>query len=381
MRPRLPTLLALLLSLAGSLGTPALRAQDDPERELERIQREIAALERDLERQVGRRDDGMAELRELELALAESHAELDELAGAIAAQTARQAAILDERRAANERLDGEQAALAEQVRMSYMTGRQEIVRMLLSQENAADVGRMLVYYDYLNQHRGQRIEAVDAELGRLASLAQENEEVGRELGRLRSAQEARAARLEGEQAERRALLARLDAEIESSGSRIDQMRAEQLALEETIARLAEILAGFPVNSDAPFAAQRGNLSWPVAGPLAARFGDKRDADGFILWDGVLIEAPTGTAVRAVYQGRVIHAQWHPHMGLLLILDHGDGYWTLYGHNSALLRSTDDWVRAGDVIAEVGSTGGRVDSALYFSILANQQPVDPADWVR
>jgi septal ring factor EnvC (AmiA/AmiB activator) len=370
---------AAFLSLAGALAPSLSLSQDDPERELERIQREIAALERDLARQIGRRDDGMAELRRIELALADTQAELGSLTASVAAQTARQAEIEAERRAANERLDGEQAALAEQIRLSYMTGRQEMLKLLLSQDSEADTGRMLVYYDYLNRHRGQRIAAVDAELEQLAALARENEAVGRELDRLRAEQEARAAELASEESERRALLASLDAEIDSSGSRIERMRAEEAELEDTIARLAEILEGFAVNSDAPFATQRGQLPWPVEGPLAARFGDRRDAEGLIRWDGVLIEAPEGTPVRAVYQGRVIHAQWHTHMGLLLIVDHGDGYWSLYGHNRALLRSTDDWVRAGDVIAEVGSTGGRVESALYFSLLKDQTPIDPAAW--
>jgi septal ring factor EnvC (AmiA/AmiB activator) len=159
------------------------------------------------------------------------------------------------------------------------------------------------------------------------------------------------------------------------------MRAEEAALAETIARLAEILDGFAVNSDAPFQAQRGALPWPVEGPLAAKFGDKRDENGLIRWTGVLLAAPAGTPVRAVYGGQVIHAQWHPHMGLLVIIDHGGGYWSLYGHNSALLRERGDIVRAGEIIAEVGNTGGQVESGLYFSILRDQQPLDPSDWVH
>jgi septal ring factor EnvC (AmiA/AmiB activator) len=369
--------LAILATFGPSVGN----AQADAERELERVQREIAALASELAARIGRRDDGMAELRQIELALAASRAELGALAASIADQLARQAEIGAEQQAVGLRLDSEQQALAEQVRMSYMTGRQEIARLLLSQQNPADVGRMLVYYDYLNRHRGERIATVDAELQQLAALARENEQVGRELARLRAEQEVRLASLEAEQQERGQLLARLDAEIEASGSRIDQMRARETELEETVARLAEALQGFAVNSNDPFAARRGELPLPVEGRVTANFGDKRDQDGLVSWDGMLIEAATGAPVRAIYHGRVIYAQWHTHMGLLLILDHGNGYWSLYGHNSTLARLADDSVRAGDIIAEAGNTGGQEDAALYFSILKDQRAVDPADWLR
>lgn len=381
MRPSGRVIALLVLAIVAWLAPPAAGAQQDPERELARVQREIAALARELQARIGRRDDGMAKLREIELALAASRSELDSLAASVADQAARQAEIGAEQARIRQRLADEQAALAEQIRMSYQAGPEEFARLLLSQQNPADVGRMLVYYDYLNRHRGDRIAAVDAELEQLAALAAENEQLGRELVRLRAEQQVRADRLEHEQAERRELLAGLRAEIESSGSRIERMRAEEAELEETIARLAEVLEGFAVTSGEPFAARRGELPLPAAGRIGARFGDKRDEDGRVRWEGLLIEADAGTEVRAIHHGRVIYAQWHTHMGLLMILDHGDGYWSLYGHNSALLRQADDQIRAGDIIAEIGNTGGRVEPALYFSILKDQEAIDPAGWMR
>jgi septal ring factor EnvC (AmiA/AmiB activator) len=262
-----------------------------------------------------------------------------------------------------------------------MTGRQELVRLLLSQDNPADFGRMLVYYDYLNRHRGERIEAVDAEIERLAALALESEAVAAELAALEAEQAARATALAGERAERRALVAELDRAIGSAGSRIERMRAEEAALNEIIERLAEIAEDFPVNSDAPFPAQRGQLRWPVDGRLAARFGEARDSEGRLRWDGVLIEAEAGAVVRAVFSGRVLLAEWTPHLGLLMIIDHGAGYMSLYGHNSALLRAEGQLVETGDPIAEVGDTGGQLGAGLYFGIRRNAEPVDPGAWVR
>ena len=369
--------LGALLAVLGPGSTPA---QDDPERELARVRAEIGRLERELERQLGQRDAGVLALREAELALATTRAEQGRLAAAVEAQAARSREITVEQRAATARLDAEQAALGDQVRMSYMSGRQELIMLLLSQEDPADLGRMLVYYDYLNRHRGERIAAVDAELARLAALATESEAVARELERLDAEQAARAAELETRQAERRTVLAGIESEIAESGGEIEQMRAEEAALNVLIVRLGEIAEGFPLTSDAPFAAQKGQLRWPIDGRLAARFGEPRDSGGRIRWDGVLIEAEAGTVVRAVYGGRVLHADWARGLGLLVIVDHGDGYMSLYGHNETLHREVGDAVNGGDTVAEVGNSGG-ASPGLYFEMRHQGKPFDPLDWVR
>lgn len=360
---------------------PGSAAQAESAARLEALRGEIGRLERDLERQVGRRDDGVAELKRVETSLAETRSELASQAQAIDARLKRRDEIGAERSDAASRLAGEQQALAEQVRMSYMTGRQELVKLLLSQENPADFGRMLVYYQYLNRHRSERIAAVDSEIGRLDELARENDAITLELEQLRQAEQEQAAKLDQERAEREALVARMDAEIDSSEQRIERMHAEETELNETIARLASIVEGFPVSSDAPFSEQRGKLRWPIDGVVAAKFGDYRESSGRVRWSGVLLEAPAGAEVRAVYGGRVIYSDWLPQWGLVMILDHGDGYWTLYGHNAALLREAGDSVAPGEVIAEVGDTGGQQGTGLYFEVLKDSKPVDPAQWIR
>jgi septal ring factor EnvC (AmiA/AmiB activator) len=368
------------LALALLFASGSAPAQDDPERELARVRSEIDALERDLARQITRRDDGLAALKEIELALAATRAELAALAESVGAKRRRQGEIEAERTTARRNLGDEEAALARQLRMSYMTGRQELVKLLLSQENPADFGRMLVYYDYLNRARGERIAAVNDELAALAALAAENDAVEAELSRLLEAEESELARLDRSLAERRRLVGEIDAAIASGGDRIERMRAEEARLNEVVARLAELLAGFPINSDAPFAEQRGALAWPVEGRIGARFGSLREG-GPLVWDGVLLEAEAGSLVRAVYHGQVVLSDWLGALGLVLILDHGDGYLTLYGHNRALLRGRGDWVTPGEPIAEVGDTGGRAQPALYFGIRHDADPVDPVPWFR
>lgn len=381
MRKRVRLFTATAALLAAATGSVSAVAQQESAEQLEELRGDIARLERELGRQIGRRDDGMVELKAIELSLAETRAELASLGRQVEVQSKRRDEIEQERSAATGRLAGEQDALADQVRLSYMTGRQELVKLLLSQENPADFGRMLVYYDYLNRHRSEQIEAVDREIVRLDELAQENEAVARELEGLRAAEQAEASKLDRERAEREALVIRLDTEIETSEDRIERMRAEEAALNETIARLARIVEGFPVATGAPFSEQRGKLRWPVDGRVTAEFGDYRESSGRVRWSGVLLEAPTGAAVRAIYNGRVIYSDWLPQMGLVLILDHGEGFWTLYGHNAALLKEAGDWVAPGEAIAEVGNTGGQEGAGLYFGMLKDTEPFDPAGWIR
>jgi septal ring factor EnvC (AmiA/AmiB activator) len=294
---------------------------------------------------------------------------------------ARKDQIAADREEASDQLANEQDSLAEQVRMSYLSGRQELFKLLLSQENPADFGRMLTYYNYLNQHRSDRIAAVISQLARIEQLGRESDRVTGELEALRAAQEVEAAQLEDQRTERAVLVARLNAEIESSGTQIERMRAEEAQLTDLLEQLAEVLERFPISSDAPFAEQRGNLSWPVDGPHIVKFGDARTSDGRILWSSDLIEAAAGTPVRAIYHGQVSFSQWMSGYGLLLMINHGDGYVSFYGHNSVLLREVGDWVEPGEAIAEVGDSGGQAGTGVLFGIRKDAEPINPAGWIR
>jgi septal ring factor EnvC (AmiA/AmiB activator) len=123
-----------------------------------------------------------------------------------------------------------------------------------------------------------------------------------------------------------------------------------------------------------------SLSWPTDGQVVKRFGDPR-ADGRLKWQGIILSAPAGSDVRAVYNGRVIFSDWLDGMGLLLIIEHGDGYMSLYAHNQDLLKEVGEWVEPGEMIAHVGDSGGRAAAGLYFEIRKNGEPVNPGQWFR
>jgi septal ring factor EnvC (AmiA/AmiB activator) len=150
-------------------------------------------------------------------------------------------------------------------------------------------------------------------------------------------------------------------------------------LAELVVQLTELTAGFPVDTEKPFGTLKGTLAWPVQGRVAGDYGQPRGG-GPVKWSGVLLEASAGAPVRAVYHGRVAFADWLPGLGLLLIVDHGGGYMSLYGHNEALLKEPGDWVEPGETIAQVGDTGGQSRPALYFEIRQNGEPINPRPWI-
>jgi septal ring factor EnvC (AmiA/AmiB activator) len=279
----------------------------------------------------------------------------------------------------NARLAGERAALGDQVRVSYMTGREELFKLLLSQESPASLGRMLVYYDYFNRARSERIRAVSAELGKLDDLGSQTERVAAELARLEAEQAAEVAALAKIRDERKAAVAKLDAGIATANAAMTKLRSDEKRLTELVVQLTELMAGFPVDTEQPFGKLKGKLAWPVQGRIVGDYGQPRGG-GPVKWSGVLLEASQGTAVRAVYHGRVAFADWLPGLGLLIIVDHGDGYMSLYGHNEALLKEPGDWVEPGETIAQVGDTGGQSRPALYFEIRQNGEPVNPRPWI-
>ena len=346
---------------------------------LRSVRGEIGALEERLAAQQAERETEWLVLKEAELRAAGAARALRDIREQLAQQSARQQVLLEDLRVANSRLDSERGALAQQLRTSYVTGRQEVLKLLLNQQNPARLGRMVIYYDYLNRARSLRLEVVESELKALTRLTAENVDVGLELTRLGQAQAAELSALESSREDRRAALAVLEQDITTSGDEIRRLRDEAQRLGELVAELETSLGLFPPETAGGFSSVAGELSWPVAGSLDSDFGEAR-AGGQLRWSGVVMSAPAGTPVRAVYYGRVAYADWLPGLGLLIIIEHGSGYMSLYGHNEALLKESGDRVVPGEVIAHVGDSGGQPQTALYFEIRRDGEPIDPHPWM-
>lgn len=368
---------------AGSDGSAGADGSDgsveNPERSLEAVRDRIHRLEERVAKQSVERDAAAKALKRLELEIAAAGRKLSALETQSAERRERQQSVERDKAEAEARLARERDALARQVRASYFNGRAEMLKLVLSQESPAEFGRMVVYYEYFNRARSERIEAVSTELAELERLGAEGRAVAADLARLKEAQAAELAELDRSKREREALLAKLDASIASAGGEIEDLKAREERLTALVAEIADALARFPAESEQPFKKAKGHLAWPVAGKLAGDYNE-RIAGGPVRRNGVLFTAPEGTPVRAIYHGRVAYADWLPGLGLLIVIDHGEGYMSLYGHNSALLKEAGDWVMPGEPIAEAGDTGGQSQSSVYFEIRHDGKPVDPHDWI-
>lgn len=366
--------IAAILLVAASSGLPAA----DEEAELEALRGRMTDMRRALESDQGKRSAAETELRKVETDIGERNAALRRLRDQ-QSETARRIGELERERVVVEaRIGVERDSLAAQVRAAYVTGRNERLKLLLNQQDPAHLGRMVVYYDYFNRMRRDTIASVSADLARLNAVATEQETEAMRQRQLEQRQSQELDKLEQARARRAEVLVAVDASIRAKGDAIAEMETQAATLEKLVEELREVLRDFPVEADAPFADVKGQLAWPLRGRLLRDFGQPR-AQGRLKWDGVLVGAAPGTQVKAVYHGRVAYADWLTGLGLLVILEHGDGYLTLYGHNESVFKSVGEWVAPGETIAEVGDSGGQAQPALYFEIRRGRQPQNPHRW--
>ncbi|AHF05286.1 peptidase M23 [Marichromatium purpuratum 984] len=371
-------LLALVVPASGS--EPALETR---QRDLVEIEREVERLGAALADQQRTRGELIGALEEHEREVARLALAEREIARQQVRQGARAEALAQRRLAARAALDDQLDDLAELVRTAHVAGRADRLRLLLNQEDPVRAGRVLSYFAYLNRDRVRRIERVRGEIARLAALAAAATEQAARLATLGAERGATRARLEAAQDERETVLAALETAIAARRDDLAARRADAETLRRLIEHLrqrAAIEAELEIRRD-PFVARKGRLTWPLLeGRVLAGFGSRK-ADSQLRWDGVLLAAEAGEEVRAVYDGRVVYADWLRGFGLLLVLEHGDGFMSLYGHNQALTKEVGEWVGAGEVIALSGSSGGQSRPALYFAIRRNGKPQDPVQWCR
>ncbi|MBX8517224.1 murein hydrolase activator EnvC [Pseudomonas cichorii] len=326
----------------------------------------------------------------------------------------------------------QQRLIAIQARAAYQSGRQEYLKLLLNQQNPEKFARTLTYYDYISQARLTQLNNFNETLRQLASVEKDIDLQQAQLLVQKSNLDSQSEELAKVRQERQQALAKINQDYKARDQKLQARQQDQADLgkvlktiEETLARQAreaeearqkalvaareaeeqrQRAASSSRNNDEPapkrpvkapgamvssagasyggaFAEARGKLPWPVDGRLLARFGEARGDDERTKWDGVMISAAAGSQVHAVHGGRVVFADWLRGAGLLVILDHGNGYLSLYGHNQSLLKSAGDIVKAGEAISTVGNSGGQDTSALYFAIRQQGRPSDPAQWCR
>ncbi len=349
------------------------------ERELEEVRERIGELKKSMDHRAATRDRLTGQLQEAEILISETRIQLKELARRKAYSVKRKANLDAQLITREAELDEESDELAEQVRAAYMSGSQEKIKLLLNQRSPATLGRLMAYYGYLNDYRAENIEIVTDAIRELASLRSQVAAEEARLADLAKMHYAELTELNTAQARRKKLLENLQDKLVDEGRQVERLSAQERDLSRLIVELTSILSDYPISSEEPFTEHRGRLTWPVAGKLAHEFGQPR-VGGQLKWNGVVLEAPRGSEVRSVYHGRVVFADWLAGLGLLVIVNHGENYMTLYGYNETILKTTGDWVAPGDVIATVGDSGGQAQAGLYFEVRYGTKPLNPGRWV-
>ena len=369
-------LVFLVALVAGAEGTDA----GDTEGELEAIWQRIELLQSELTDAGKRRSEAQATLRQAELAEQAARYELATLREKKLEASSDKLELERRLRAQELKLDRQQTILGEQLRLAYVEGHDEWLRLVLSQHDPSSLGRQITYHGYFNRYHSEIIDAFRQQLREFAEILTALAAEVEKLAVIEQQQAQRLAELAAAREQRATLVASIDRNIAAAGSEISNLKEQEQELQKLLNRLVGLAARFPSGKGRPFSAHRGSLAWPAAGRVVGNFGQSK-ADGRLRWMGVLLQALAGTDVRAIYNGRVVFSDWLQGMGLLLIVEHGEGYLSLYGHNQDLLKEVGDWVLPGEVIAHVGDSGGQASAGLYFEIRKDGTPVNPRTWVR
>ena len=383
-RPLAPlaSMIATLVIALASVVAGAAGQQAQTARELNAIQGRIRGLEKDISRAAAAKPTAGKALQQAESVEADARQELQNIRRQLAEGQAREKTLRMKVAIAEAELANHRTMLERQLRLAYVTGREEWLRLALTQQDPVGLSRRVVYYGYITRQRSTLLQQVQDEIAALETAATALSEQLAALADMGKLKEARVRELAASRMVRARAVETLKRDLGSSQQKLSRLRREARALEQ-------LMAGLERESRAP---ARGAPPQPAPGPAqqvkdlplrgrtVASFGQPR-AEGLLRWDGLVLAAPAGTEVRAVRAGRVVYADWLPGMGQLLVLDHGKGYMSLYGHNQQLLKVAGQDVRQGEVVARVGDSGGQGSPGLYFEVRRNGKPVNPADWVR
>ena len=377
-------LLACILGMCMAAMSPAPATANDKEhaRALEQVRNKIEQLRKDIEKTQTLHDSVRTELREIERDISKLYRTLKQLDRKLGKQEQELRTLRDERKTLRAEMATHHRLLARQVQAAFMIGQQEYLQMLLNQQDPAVIGRTMAYYEYFNRARLARIESARQTLDKLQTVEVKIQQQTRALNELREQQLAKRDALQEASRTRALVVARLHQQLTTQSQELARLVEDEKRLQDLVTRLERTIPDILTapSSRKAFAELRGQLTWPTQGKVQALFGTQREG-GRLKWNGVLIEAQEGRDIRAVSAGRVAYADWLRGYGLLLILDHGDGYMSLYGHNQAIYKETGEWVEAGEPVASVGRSGGQHESALYFEIRHNGKPVNPQAWCR
>lgn len=379
----------LSISLLWCYATSAAAVERTPDRhQLEGVRARIEAVQKRLEATREERDELREQLREVERDMGEATFALNRTSRALRAAVAEQARLQQRERAQQAQLETHRRALAAYVRAAYLSRTanpaSEPLRLVLQQQHVGELGRLWVYHGYVARARATRIGEIARAAQDLATLRRTVAQRAAELAALRADQARGQAALARAHAQQKTVLAQLSRRVKTQSEILAELRRDEQRLSRLVRdvrqSLAEVPAAVPSFPRGSFSALKGKLAPPVPMKINAAYGSaKGGRHTDVRWKGVLLAAKPGQEVRAVYPGRVVYADWLRGFGLLLILEHGEGYMTLYGHGQSLYKKPGELVEAGEIIAVAGNTGGFPEPGLYFELRHHGEPRNPVEW--
>ncbi|MDM7861584.1 peptidoglycan DD-metalloendopeptidase family protein [Alteromonas sp. ASW11-36] len=353
-------------------------AAQQTEQELEQIQQQIEQTQQQLREKQAQAKSIEQQLKQAEVAISDTTQALTRTRASLATNRTRQTELLAQQTELESNIEQQQQALAAQIKSAYMAGNYDYAKILLNQEDAGTFERVLAYYQYVSNARRDAIEAFRADIKKLEQVKTDITAVITELNQLLATQSQQQARLTEQQQQRETALQALNRGIQTDAERVEQLQASAEALLQAIEQARIDAQQRPTSFDG-LTDVKGQLAMPADGRFRRLFGDRRQ--GQVRWTGVIIEGSEGSPIRAVHPGRVLYADWLKGFGLVTIVDHGDGYMSVYGHSQALLTQPGDVVVAGQTIGLVGRSGGQASPNLYFEIRHKGKALNPSAWLK
>ena len=374
-------------------------ARAAPQDELKDIRSRIEALRKQLTESESSKAEAADALKDSERAVSETSRKLYQISGQRREVNTSLSRLQLKIRSVEDNIAAEQDTLGRLLYQQYVGGQSDAIKLVLNGEDPNEIARQLQYLSYVSRARAELLASLRENLADLEKLTGETRRKSSELHALQSEETSQMRRLEKEKAERQRVYVKVSDDIEKSRKQLSTLKRDEERLSQLIERLAKEAArknskkngkkpGKRIANQALPSAEsgsgafrdlKGKLRLPVIGELMNRFGGPRQDSG-LSWKGLFISARAGREVKAIAGGQVVYADWLRGFGNLLILDHGDGYMSLYGYNESLLKQVGEEAKAGDTIAAAGNSGGNPDSGLYFELRYQGKPFDPIPWV-
>jgi len=380
-RPSKLLLCALFASLILAPQSPAAD-RSAKEKQLKSVLVKIQKLKQIIDVKEDSKSQYIKQLKSIEGKIGEVNRKLRAINKKIKAKKSELAALRETRLKHQRRLSRESDYLAQQVYTAFTLGREERVKLLFSQQDPQKLQRTLVYYQYFSNARVDLINDVQDSIDKIIETERLIQQARQALEKNQQARSLQKKQLDKDRGKRKSIISSLDQQLKKQGGNLSRLEDEAAQLQDLINSIQKIFADAPEGdiSRRAFPELKGKLAWPVKGKLKRLFGRNKPLSN-LRWQGVILEAPNGSRVRAISHGRVAFADWLRGLGNLIIIDHGNSYLSLYGHNESLFKSAGEWVETGEVISSIGSSGGQPKPGLYFEIRKRGKPQNPTGWCK